>query len=445
MLPSEVVDLNESLGRNEAISSFLLGNFQHTDKVEIFSILKNSGLFPEYEILVQSGGFASPEFVYGQTPFPYQFKPLSLTKKDIFLVLRKELDFRTKKNLLGKFYSLQVDLEKDSLEEIKSKVGGVLDCFKTKSSFTETWNARETYIKNLGKPKRFLKSGIKSLDEKIEGIRFGTLTTLIGFAGAGKSTMALTLAYQALRNKYNVLFISSEVAKEDIVNQILSCHSRWFTNGSRGIAYKSILNQKLSEPDVSFLFDELEPDLKSGAYGKFVVADTNEIDDYSVMGLRSFFSGLSVEPNVIIVDYFQRLPVKARNREEMLFKQTQMVKAFTEISVGDEKHDQKAVILLSQTNRSGYKEAKTSKGMYDSTAIFEVSQLEKDSHLILAVYNSKELNEKSKIGISVVKNRTGSLSYDLTEIPVDYRYYAVGDVLLSEQEKPFDINNFLTQ
>ena len=51
-------------------------------------------------------------------------------------------------------------------------------------------------------------TGIQQVDEKTGGLQPGTFNTLAGFAGAGKTTAAVNIAYNALKEEKNVCYIT---------------------------------------------------------------------------------------------------------------------------------------------------------------------------------------------------------------------------------------------
>ena len=58
------------------------------------------------------------------------------------------------------------------------------------------------------------------------------LTIIAGMTGHGKSMLGNSLAYKAVRNGLNVLYITLEVNKEDMFYQMLSIES--YIDGSKG-------------------------------------------------------------------------------------------------------------------------------------------------------------------------------------------------------------------
>ena len=107
-------------------------------------------------------------------------------------------------------------------------------------------------------------TGIKSIDDKIGGMRPGTVTTIAGFTSQYKSTFALNIAHLNSYNLgYNVVYITLETPKNDMYWNLLSCHS--FASKFpkyNFISHDSIRNVKLRAEAEDYLFNTVEKDLK---------------------------------------------------------------------------------------------------------------------------------------------------------------------------------------
>ncbi|MCW1293923.1 MAG: AAA family ATPase [Candidatus Parvarchaeota archaeon] len=66
-----------------------------------------------------------------------------------------------------------------------------------------------------------IKTGIPGLDEKIEGgFEKGSVITVLGGPGAGKSIMGMQFLHYGAKNGENVLYYSFEESKEDIIRDM---------------------------------------------------------------------------------------------------------------------------------------------------------------------------------------------------------------------------------
>jgi archaellum biogenesis ATPase FlaH len=442
-----ILNLEDFQCRNELLTYFLLSEFDFTQRAELYSEIKNSKLFPEYDLLAQAGIFLSPEVVKTQTSFPHAFKTFeAITYNEVLGALVAEREYRLKKRLVDDLYRVPANLAQANIDEIKANYQRVLDRYKSSINYNSEWDISGTYEKEILTPFRAMSTGVSEIDKESYGIRTGIMSTLIGFASAGKSTVSLNIAYKAISGKFNVLLLTTELTKADVLYQLISCHSRNAgIGGKEPLPYKKIVMKQLTDIERQYM-KELEVTLKNPEkYGKFMIADTDDLKDYSLSSLRNFCEQLPVYPDLIIVDYFQRLPFAARSKEDLTFKQGEAVKAFTSLAIGSDRFRPTAVLLAAQTNRSGWKETKDSKGggMYDLTAIFEISQLEKDAGFVMAVKKTDDLTAKGCIELQVLKCRGGKDRYKV-EVPIEWKYYTVGDKIeVATVDNSFDPLSFV--
>jgi replicative DNA helicase len=430
---SSINNLNSSEGRSSALVTFLLSSASFEEREYVFNLLKESKLFSEFTVLVQGGSFVSPDYLFSNLHFPYPTITGKVTTTDALVAFNSERSFRQKRKLVSNLNISMGDLERISLADLKEKYIRVLDREKTSYTYNADWVAKDDYEESLKIPNLYSPFGIRQYDDDIGGFRSGNIHTIIGFAGAGKSAFGLNVAYRSLREKKDVLLFSSEILRPDIQYQMLSLHS--YVEGENlgrknPVRWLDVLNQNLSQEDRNFLFDVVEPDLKDySKYGRFMVADTEEIESYTYFNLQTFCKNLPVQPKLVIIDYFQRLPFKSVTKSERYFEQQETVKVLKRFSMGDDRFAPRAVLLLSQSSRAGYKEAKVAEGAYELTSSYEVPQIEKDSCVVLGIFNSKDLSERGKVSISMQKNRLGKCFFTPIEVPVDFSYEVLGDLV----------------
>lgn len=146
-------------------------------------------------------------------------------------------------------------------------------------------NIAEVYKKKV--TQSGLNTGIKRIDEDTGGLQPGTMTTILGFTGSFKTTWALNIAYNAINNDKNVLYLSLEVTKENIMYNLLSRHSL-DDKFKVKIEHLDLKHKKLSKTDEDYLFDKIHPDLLS-LKGNIQVVDETELESYSFYALDNKF------------------------------------------------------------------------------------------------------------------------------------------------------------
>lgn len=445
-------NLNTTEGRSSVLATFLLSENLFEEKEHVFKLLKNSKLFSEFNVLVQGGSFISKELLYSSIPFPHSILEVQTKFTDALVSFNSEHLYRKKRHLISNIVTLGVDAENETLENLKEKYLKLLDSVKNQSIYNPDWNSKEDYEKDKKASNFCISSGVRQYedDPDVGGFRIGNLHAVVGYAGAGKSAYCLNLSYRSILQGKDVLLITSEILRKTIQYQLLSLHSYVegdnYNRGDRPIKWSDIMNCKLSKEDEDYVFDKIEPDLKDPTkHGKFMVVETDEISSYSFFNIQDFCKSLPVQPQVILVDYFQRLPLKSIAKNDRTVEQSEVVKNFADVALGKDGHQPRVVVFMAQSNRSGYTDAKTNAGEYDLTAIFETSQIDKDACFVLGIFGSKELKERGKIRISNLKNRLGKRIFEPVEVPVDFRYEAMGDLVKvpENMNTDFDIESIL--
>ena len=285
-------------------------------------------------------------------------------------------------------------------------------------------------------PESGLNTGIKRIDSDTGGLQPGTLVTILGFTGSFKTTWALNIAYNAANNEKNVLYLSLEVTKENIMYNLLSRHSveNKFTTH---IEHLDLKHKKLSDEDFKYLEHKIYPDYLK-LKGKIEIIDETELESYSFFSLENKFreidkilidkTGHGVD--LLVVDHAQLL--KFDQSMKGIGNETNVVNAYISffrqcalnwIKTGR----QITVLMLSQSSREGWKEAAKNEGAYKLTALAEANELERASSLVLSVFSSESLKQVKSAKVQILKNRDGNSWSEPMEVFVDPVYYLFGD------------------
>lgn len=226
------------------------------------------------------------------------------------------------------------------------------------------------------------------------GIPRKTLNLFLGASGSGKSAVKCALAADYLKQGYNVLYITMELAEERIAERIDA----------------NMMNISLREVrDIpENLFHTKIEKLKAKTNGALIIKEY-PTGVGSVTHFDSLLDELKLKknftPDVVIIDY---LGITASAR----YKNAAGVNSYTyQKSVAEElrgfavKHD---LLLFSsiQTNRQG-----TSNSDFDESAIADSMGTMMTADLLIAIIRTEELNERQQLILKQLKNRFGDLSY----------------------------------
>lgn len=87
-----------------------------------------------------------------------------------------------------------------------------------------------------------LMCGIKAIDKKTKGFRKGHLTVIVGAHGGFKTTLMLNIAFGIYLNSHNVLYISLEMAKDEV-------HCKLWCRATGTVAYSRLYTGGITDPE----------------------------------------------------------------------------------------------------------------------------------------------------------------------------------------------------
>ena len=284
------------------------------------------------------------------------------------------------------------------------------------------------------------------LDKRTGGIQNGTICTIAGAPGSMKTTYAINLCYNAIKQGKNVCYLSLEETPLQIYSKLLSRAS--LDNGTP-LPTSEITRSCLSDNDKDTLFDKVYPYLE------------NQIGTFYILGERDFYSygQAEIENKLKEVDELIKQKSKDKQNEEnhgidiVVVDHIQLLKYAS--SVKDEyrvineyvsffrRQSQSflrtkreiVIILLSQVNREGIAYSKREKhdGMYLTQHVAEASEVERSSAYIITVYTDAMVQVTKQLKIGVLKLRGSQLPTSTITVYADGKYYQVGDTSIPEQ------------
>lgn len=279
-----------------------------------------------------------------------------------------------------------------------------------------------------------IKTGIKDLDKIVGGLEFGTLNTIAGFTGSGKTTLAVNIAYNALLAGFNVLYVSLEVSKEHIMYNMFSRHSLDIPN-INGIKHNDIKKQRLSDEDYETLYKKVYPSFIN-LPGKLYVVDDSDIENKYGLDLTEIIKNINKlclrETNkpisLLVVDHAQLLKYGSGAKSPMIEYAiiNNFVAKLRKLSccLDEDKH-KCCVLLVSQVNREGAAKI-TKEKLFSKEHIAEASEVERSSNIIIGVNIFEDI--RGKIAYQLLKSRDTKTMEKLGLTKYDGEHYRIGDV-----------------
>lgn len=245
-------------------------------------------------------------------------------------------------------------------------------------------------------------SGFPLLDGVLGGIRRGSLITLAGRPGSGKTALALNImANLAIREKIPTLFFSMEMPAKELLNRIVCSEVRINTRDlERGF---------VSDKDMGKLIEVTE-------YVNKAPIEIAERGSYSLSSLRSVARTAIRKRGVkfIIIDYLQLMRSNGRNenRNLELGRISGGLKALAkELNI--------PILMLSQMNRG----IESRSGFPNMSDLRDSGSIEQDSDAVIFIHKMPARDNnvlKEPMKIVVAKNRHGPTG--LIDIFFDKRF-----------------------
>ena len=312
------------------------------------------------------------------------------------------------------------------LAEINKKAGLLKSAAREEVFYVNEKNYRPDYEASLLRGGMLL--GINALDEHLRGLKFGTMSTIFGYTGSCKTTLAMSAVYyNAVVNELNSAYITLEVPKMYLKYMFLSRHSIHpkFAGKIKAIRYKDIFDGALNDQQLEDL-DIVEDDLtNSPEYGKIAIFD---LVDFASGTIETKITDLKEEIDICVLDYIQLIKFQGGNldpKETMNY----FTKKFHDFS--QTYHDGRgfAALLLSQANREGWARAAKNQGRYDLRGIAEGNEIERSSFNVISLYSTDKLKAQNIIKCQLLKYRGGPTLETPISIPTDLPYAFIGDTM----------------
>lgn len=331
----------------------------------------------------------------------------------------------------------------------------------------ENLSFRDRYTKSM-KENSGLLTFVDQIDEQIGSITKGSVCTIAGFTGSGKTSWSVNIAVKnALRGK-NIAYISLEVTKEQLEYSILSMFSsdqRFSRLGYSPLEHQKIRQNKLQPDEINFLCDVLEPEYRRVIEPNLHILDESKFKTFSESEILDVLYKLDDEKplDAVFFDHAGLFAFKSSlyNSGNVGVAINKYVSFIRQMSIAFRTTNGKtrsiASILLAQTNRSGWKEASRSFKQismvnrpgnknnkngdvtqiegYKLSALSDANELERCSSVVLAVYTDAYLKDSNQAYVQMLKTRYGSEVAPLAiniDLPI-YRF-GEGDAIVEEAQ-----------
>lgn len=268
-------------------------------------------------------------------------------------------------------------------------------------------------------------SAIEVVDKTINGLKKGTITSIVGDSKIYKSLWAINIAYMALTQSKNVLYISLGCSKEKVYRRLLSRHSCDVNKFDREFSFDEVL----SDYDKTN-FKVIYNDFKNSYLQNLIVYDETEfiisthynLQKVIIKAQNIFKEKTGNEIDLIIIDDFTFM--KLDNGYRCITNQNSIVNEYFSYL-----KDQ-AQNLLGIGRKIPVVITITPSQRIDFTDTFSIYKATSDtikmlSDNVLEVYGSKILKKQNKLEINVLQSYCKNTLELAKSINVKYKYWYI--------------------
>ena len=364
------------------------------------------------------------------------------------------LDTREREYSADTLSSLSSQILKDGIP--KNAESTVIKAVTKSKNFEYETGLEEFESKYKDKSNSFgFPTGVEEIDKITGGLHLGTVNTIMGYAGSGKTTWGVNIAYNAALGGHNVAYFSLEINKYHLQCDLLSRHSNE-TRFKDKLEHRDLKFKKLDTNKEDYLFSTVFPHFSETVGKHLFIIDEGDILEYSTVFFEEFLRELDTKfiketgkgIELIFVDHIQLLKssnsTKVNDTREIInyFVSFFRKQAVNFLGTGRVV----CVVLLSQTNRDGWRYATKHEGTYQLNALAESNELERSCNTVLSIYTNEAFMQSKQAKVMVVKSRDGALMEEPVSTYINPATYIIGDFVgeVAEETASFGMSDLFS-
>lgn len=294
------------------------------------------------------------------------------------------------------------DLSKDDMEAKMDEIQGILDKARVSmvdgSQYPSSFDDPEAHYQEI--PSNRISTGYKLLDDMLGGgWHKKTLNLFAGMSGSGKSLWMNNIAANAVRDGYNVLYVSLEMSEEKVMK-------RMGTNllSIKADEYDAISRDSHAMSERVRRWRNSRDKMVEKPFGKFWVEDMPKATPADVDRLIELIEKREgVKIHMVCVDYTQIMSINGSKNMSMFEKGKEIAEQLRAIAM---KRD---LVMISgnqiskdqyEANRASLADLSESKA-YGDTADF-----------VFYIIRTEPMKQQSKYGLQGLKFRSTAFSTD---------------------------------
>ena len=269
----------------------------------------------------------------------------------------------------------------------------------------EDYELRKTQGAHIG-----VQTGLTTLDNLTFGAQRGEFWLIAAYAGHGKSQTLSNMAYRAVMDGRNVIYVTLETLRDQVRRRFITRHSSHPKFEEEGLYYNDIKSGSLT-PDGEVMLKRVLDDLTTSDYGRFEVVWMPRGTSASQITMKMDILEALFPIDLVIVDYAGLMGAGRRveHRREGLVEVLQGLKG---MATGHHRGRGVPVVSAYQTSRLRL-EAARKEGGYTLDSLAETAEAERSADLVLTLL--RQHDEDSELRAQVLKYRDGRMVEFLLE------------------------------
>lgn len=303
----------------------------------------------------------------------------------------------------------QIDLKTDSFIRSKEDSKEVIEAYRKRKRDPDSIMGMYTLLDKI--------------DEVFKGTKLGDLFLVAAYVGQGKTTFVANMAYNALFQGLNGMFISMEMTFQemrDLFYVLHTCNPDWhehqkFKNLAGKISYENVAYGELSELEQEFFEYASEDFNKRSDLGELILYQPRETLTPSTFEMEIYdreaeLAEQGKKLDFVIIDYVG-LMVQDRDKSYGDFNTdlNNIIKRLKNIAMTFKDGRGIRVITPFQVNREGWKDAVKNDGVYKLTALSNANESERASDQIITLFMTDEMKKSGIMKITCLKHRRGAV------------------------------------
>lgn len=265
-------------------------------------------------------------------------------------------------------------------QEVTSLVNNVID---DKASNETAESQEESYLEVLEKRMKGeegpIKTGLRDIDNKINGFNSGDLVSIFAFSGVGKTALAAQIALNIIEAKKRVLIFSLEMGKEQIRDRIIS--------NITGIPFSKVRYGNLESHELD---EVVQANMFLSSNKGLLVSEEDELLNItSKVQMEVMRNGV----DIVFIDYINLINIMGNNKEEF-YRVTECTRLLKKLA---KKVNIPIVILAQGKQEAASKMNNKSLEIWDKVAVNDIAggaSIYRDSDIVLGMYRNVELDNK---------------------------------------------------